>query len=131
MTYLLFEGETRFITAVGLQFGQDSVVFRAVEDDDTLEVSFGPFVPGEDETPIDAIGSAPWSACIGFGVRWAWRLTNQQGYPDGVRLELAGSDKASSTVVELIVVASAIQIFVAAQVNQNQGSHYRTGIPYA
>jgi Family of unknown function (DUF6334) len=94
-------------------------VFRAVEADDTLAVSAGPLVPGKDETPIDATGSAPWSACIGFGVRWAWRLTNQQGYTDGLRLELGGPDGASSTVVELIVAASAIQMFVAARVDQN------------
>ena len=112
---MLFEGNARFVTAVGLQFASVSAVFRAVEADDTLAVSLGPLVPDEDETAVEATSSAPWSGCIGSGVRWAWRLTNQQGYPDGVRLEFGNPDKSSSTVVELIVAASAIQMFVAAR----------------
>lgn len=110
--YLVFQGNARFVTAVGLLFASVSVVFRAVEADDTLAVILSRLVPGEDETPVEATNSVPWSACLGSSVRWAWRLTNQQGYPDGVRLEFGVPDKAS-TVVELIVAASAIQIFVA------------------
>ena len=111
--YLVFQGDARFVTAVGLLFASVSVVFRAVDADDTLALSLSRLVPGEDETPVEATNSVPWSACLGSSVRWAWRLTNQQGYPDGVRLEFGIPDKASSTVVELIVVASAIQTFVA------------------
>jgi hypothetical protein len=111
--YSLFEGDARFVTAVGLGFGSVSVVFRAVQDDDTLAVSLGSLVLAPHETLVEASSSIPWSACMGVGILWAWRLTNQQSYPDGVRLEFADPGKASIAVVELIVVASAIQIFVA------------------
>jgi hypothetical protein len=114
VTYLLFEGDARFITAVGLRFGLISAVFRAIEADDTLAVSLVPLARRQHETSLEATSFAPWNACSGLGIRWAWRLTNQQGYSDGVRLEFGNSDEASSTVVELIVVASAIQTFVVA-----------------
>jgi hypothetical protein len=108
----LFEGDPRFVTAVGFRFESLSAIFRAVPDDDTLAVSLGSLVPEPTETLIDASQSAPWSACIGFSICWAWRLTNQQGYSDGVRFEFSELGKESPAVIELIVAASAIQAFV-------------------
>ena len=89
-------------------------MFRAVADDDTLVASFGPLVPEPKEQLIEAATSAPWPTCIGLGVCWAWRLTNQQGYSDGVRLEFSEPGGALSATVEFIVAASAIQIYLAA-----------------
>src|SRR5882724_3402543 len=100
--YTLFDGDPRFITAVGLQFESESAVFRAVADDDTLAVTLGRLDPDMDETLIDASNSAPWSACMGWGVCWAWQLTNQQGYSDGVRFEFSKPGELSRAVVELI-----------------------------
>jgi hypothetical protein len=108
----LFEGDPRFVTAVGLQFESLSAVFRAVPDDDSLAASLEPLVPEPSETLIDASQSAPWSACVGFTIYWAWRLTNQQGYSDGVRLQFSERGKDPPTLIELIVTASAIQTFV-------------------
>jgi hypothetical protein len=87
-------------------------VFRAVPDDDTLAVTFGSLDSDTEETLIEAGTTQPWLACIGSGVRWAWLLTNQQGYSDGVRFEFGNPDEASRAVVELLVVASAIQTSV-------------------
>jgi hypothetical protein len=84
----LFEGDPRFVTTVGLRFESLSAVFRAVPDDDTLAASLEPLVPEPTETLIDASQSAPWSACVGFSIYCAWRLTNQQGYSDGVRASI-------------------------------------------
>jgi hypothetical protein len=109
----LFEGDPRFIIAIELRFQLLSAVFRAVADDDTLAMSLGPLVPGPDETLIEAHKSAPWSACVGLSIRWAWQLTNHQGYNDGVRLEFSGPGQESGTIVELVVVASAIHTLVA------------------
>lgn len=111
--YTLFEGDTRFVTAVGLRFESACATFRAVADDDTLYASLEPLVPGPDETLIDMVNTAPWSGCSGLGVCWAWRLTNHQGYSDGVRLEFSDSGQVSRAVVEMVVAASAIQVFVA------------------
>jgi hypothetical protein len=113
VTYALFEGAPRFITAVGLRFESASAVFRAVPDDDTLAAWPEPLVPEPDEVLVEAGGREPWAACIGLGVTWAWRLTNQQGYTDGVRLEFSMPGEESRATVELIVAASAIQIYNA------------------
>src|SRR5947199_6340246 len=110
VTYTLFEGDPRFVTAVGLRFEFASAVFRAVADDDTLAASIGTLEPESDERLIEAGNSEPWSECIGLGVCWAWRLTNQQGYSDGVRLEFSEPGEVSRAVVELVVVASAIHL---------------------
>ena len=106
-----FESDPRFITAVSLRFEFLSAVFRAVPDDDTLAVRLGALVSEPFETLSEVSCIAPWSECVGFGVCWAWRLTNQQGYSDGVRLEFSKPGKAPRAVIELVVTASAIQVF--------------------
>ena len=111
VTYASFDRDPRFITAIGLRFESLSAVFRAEPDLDTLAASLGPLTPGPDEVLVEVGGREPWLACIGFGVVWAWRLTNQQGYTDGVRLEFGAPGEASRAVVELIVAASAIELF--------------------
>lgn len=78
-----------------------------------LAVSLGTLTPEPSETLIESGNSAPWSACMGFGICWAWRLTNQQGYSDGVRLEFSEPGEVSRAVVELIVAASAIELFMS------------------
>src|SRR4051794_22950257 len=95
VSYTLFEGDPRFITAVGLRFESFSAVFRAVAHDDTLTLSLGPLVPGPDEILIEADNSEPWSACVGLSICWAWSLTNHHGYNDGVRLEFSGPSQGS------------------------------------
>jgi len=112
--YALFEGDPKFITAVELRFESVSAVFRAVADDDTLAVSIGPLNPEPDETLVEAGNSAPWAECLGLGLCWAWRLTNQQGYTDGARLEFSVPGEESRAIVEFIVAAAAINIFMAA-----------------
>jgi len=113
VSYALFEGNPQFITAVELRFESFTVVLRAVPDDDTLAVSLSLLEPTPGEKLTEASNSGPWPACMGLGICWAWRLTNQQGYSDGVRLEFSEPDGISSAVVELLVVASALHVFVA------------------
>ena len=113
VTYTLSGGDPRFITAVGLRFESLSAVFRAEPDADTLAASLGSLAPGPDEVSVEAGGGEPWMACVGFGVSWAWRLANQQGYTDGVRLEFTAPGEASRATIELVVAASAIQLFSA------------------
>ena len=111
--YALFEGDPKFVTAVELRFESVSAVFRAIADDDTLAVSLSTLEPAPDETLVEAGNSAPWAECLGLGICWAWRLTNQQGYTDGSRLEFSEPGEEPHAVVEFIVEASAINIFVA------------------
>jgi len=110
VTYALFEGDPRFVTAVGLRFESVSAVFRAIADDDTLAASLSPLIPDPEETLIEAATSSPWLECIGLSVCWAWQLINQQGYSDGVMLEFSERGKEPLATVKLIVAASAIRI---------------------
>jgi len=109
VTCTLFEGDRKFVTAVGLRFESISAVFRANPDDDTLIASIGSLTADADETLVDISDSSPWATCLGAGACWLWQLTNQQGYADGVRLEFGNPDEQSRAVVELLVTASAIE----------------------
>ena len=113
VSYTLFEGDPRFITAVGLQFESLSIVFRAVPDDDTLAATLGSLLPERKEILSSAIDFEPWKKCLGASVCWAWRLTNQQGYSDGVRLEFSERGGKSFAIVEMVVAASAICLYEA------------------
>lgn len=117
VAYTLFDGDTQFVTGVGLRFESACATFRADADDDTLSANLEPLLPNPDETLIDVGNSAPWSDCSGLGVSWAWQLTNQQGYSDGVRLEFSEPGQAFRTVLEMVVSASAIQVYVAQHCN--------------
>jgi hypothetical protein len=68
--YTLFDGDQRFITAVGLRFATICPVFRAMPDDDSLAVTVGRLEPDPHETLIDTTHFAPWAACVGYGIRW-------------------------------------------------------------
>ena len=97
--------------AVGLHFESLTVEFRADEDLDTLVAKLGPVPPGPNETRREIGELPPWNACVGLGLQWLWRLTNHQGYNDGVRMEFGEPERSPGVVVELIVAGSAIETF--------------------
>ena len=117
VTYSLFEGDPKFITAVELKFESFSVVLRAIADDDTISVEIDTLKPSSEEPLVDVGNSAPWLECLGSGISWAWSLTNQQGYQDGVRFEFNnGSAEMHGVSITLIVVASAIVLYTSVRV---------------
>jgi hypothetical protein len=116
VAYARFEGDPRFVTAVALRFDSLTAVFRAMPDDDTLAASVGALNPAADQVLADVSRDFPWANCIGLGLSWAWGMTNQQGYTDGVRLEFGKPNDAHSEVVELVVAASSIRVFASRQV---------------
>jgi hypothetical protein len=109
----LFHNDPRFVTTVSFRFESLTLGFRADSDLDTLDATIGQLTKDDNDVVSEVGSSAPWSACVGRGLRWGWRLTNQQGYTDGVRLEFGDPDSSDEVVVELLVVASAIQVFVS------------------
>jgi len=117
VTYALFEGDPRFITAVGLQFESLSATFRAVPDDDTIATSLASLSPEPQEILFTATTSELWQKCIGARICWAWQLTNQQGYSDGVRLMFSKRGGESVATVELVVAASAIELNLVLQLS--------------
>ena len=108
--YALFEESDHFVTAIALHFECFSAVFRAIEADDTIAVTVGPLALESDEIVKSATDLDSWPTGIGLSVQWAWVLTNQQGYSDGVRLEFHSMNEPTF-IVELIVTASAIRLF--------------------
>lgn len=114
VSYALFEGDLQFITAVELHLTSLTFNLRAIADDDTLSVNFGALELDSDESLVEADNSELWSSCKGGHIVWGWRLTNQQGYDDGLRLEFTKLEEQSTTIVEFIVMASAIYIYSVA-----------------
>jgi hypothetical protein len=96
------------ISAIELQFQELTVTLSAVEDDDTVSISLAPLAQ---PTPVGY--SAHWDQCLGNPLRWAWLMTNQQGYIDGLRLEFGGPDDSQPAVLELVVAASSFSTFIA------------------
>ena len=115
VSYALFDGERHFITAVEMRFESFSATFRAIPDDDTLTVSLGAIDLDSDELLIDVSKSELWSQCLRSRIPWLWRLTNQQGYDDGVRIEFTKPEEKFIFIVEFIVMASSIKIFSVAR----------------
>ena len=113
--YALFESDPKFITAVELRFTSLAFNLRAIADDDTLSVNFGELKLESDESLVEAENSDLWSSCKDGHIVWDWRLTNQQGYNDGLRLEFKKWEEESSTIVEFIVMASAIYTYSVAR----------------
>jgi hypothetical protein len=111
-----FGGDANFVTAVGLEFERLSVILRANPDDDSLDISLGTLTADAEETLSDISHSAPWSSCLSAGARWLWQLTNQQGRNDAVRFEFGNPDEQSRGVIELLVVASAVETYAVSRV---------------
>ncbi len=114
VSYALFEGDPQFVTAVELQLTSLTFNLRAIADDDTLSVNFGTLELDSDESLIEAGNSDLWSSCKGGHIAWGWRLTNQQGYDDGLRLEFSKPEEKVRTIVEFVVMASAIYVYSVA-----------------
>ena len=112
-TIARIDGDQPFVTGVELLFGSLPATFRANKRDDTLVATIGPLVATLDETLVDVSASPPWSACLGLEARRLWELTNQQGYTDGVRFEFGERAKPFEVVVELVVHACEIEIYVS------------------
>ena len=100
---------SRLISALELRFNEVTVTLSAADDD---EISVTP-APLPQPTPTHPSTPSVWSRCIGKRLCWAWLLTNQQGYSDGVRLEFGDPDSPESVVVELVVAASSLHPFVS------------------
>jgi hypothetical protein len=90
-----------------LRFEQLTLTICVNPDDDTVVL-----VEGERIAPSQMKGEAEaiWSNAVGRPLRWAWLLTNQQGYGDGVQLDFARPEEARGVCLQLLAVASALKL---------------------
>jgi Family of unknown function (DUF6334) len=54
--------------------------------------------------------TGPWKTAVGLELSWVWLLTNQQGYADGVQLEFRGGERAELSCIQVIAVASTLEL---------------------
>lgn len=101
------DDDARFVSAIRLQFESLAAVLRALPDDDTITAFEGDLLTEPGEKIIETTNSSVWAEHVGKTIVWAWSLTNQQGYEDGVRLEFQPGNNG----VEMLVVASTIKLF--------------------
>ena|SRR5690606_12146993 len=94
--------------ALELQFDSGVLSILAVEEDDTVALS-----QSELDGSLGVHTNPIWSRCIDKPLQWAWLMTNQQGYTDGVRLEFNDLESPEPVVVDLVVAASSINIYLA------------------
>ncbi|MGA2064899.1 MAG: DUF6334 family protein [Thermoguttaceae bacterium] len=114
LRYVLFDGSPTFVVGVILEFDTLTATILAEPNYDEILVRLTPYEPGPDERVVTGGSKSPWHGAFGLGVRWAWQMTNQQGYTDGLRFEFGDPDDSErSRTVELLVVASQIKLFVA------------------
>jgi hypothetical protein len=105
-----FDDDASFVTAFRFRYDLAQVAFYAVEDDDTVAAATGDGLACADGRWIDVSEHAVWAKCRGKHAVWAWALTNQQGYADGIRIEFAPFTGEPVTV-EAIVAASAFRLY--------------------
>ena len=101
----------------GLTFGDLSANLLADGEFDTVKIVFGQSQLGAETASLDVTRSLPWSQAVGLRLAWAWELTNQQGYADGVRLEFGPSREP--VTIELVVAGSQFHLFVPAPLPRN------------
>jgi hypothetical protein len=109
---LLWEESDR-VSALELTFEALTLTLSVDSEFDSIQATLAPMADG---MIIRKAAQDVWQSCLGKGLHWAWRLTNQQGYDDGVRLEFHNPGEDTSVRAELIAMASAIDFFIANQV---------------
>ena len=100
--------ESSLTCALELRFDSVTLSISAVPEDDTVAIALSK-LNGSPSIRTNTV----WSLCIGKPLQWAWLMTNQQGYNDGVRLEFNDPESPASTIIDLIIAASSINTYLA------------------
>ncbi len=104
------------ISALRLTFEYGEVYHECQADSDELGCSRGLL---KDYSLIkDVSADLPWSRAINCQVRWLWRLTNQQGYDDGLQYAFADPTDEHEIIIQLVAIASRIEVLEVYQVRK-------------
>ncbi|HLO49183.1 MAG TPA: DUF6334 family protein, partial [Kamptonema sp.] len=111
--------------AVVLSFRNRVFTIQAIADDDTIAVTSEPLTISEEQKFVSITQSPPWSRAIGRAIRWVWNLKNQQEYPDGVQLSFANPDSEEEIIIQLVTVASFLNIYSVEEMQNISYEHIR------
>ena len=103
--------EKPLLVELSLGFERTNVTL-AVTADDEIEVPSQITADDPAIQEIDLGEMVPWRGSIGRPLIWAWVMTNQQGYSDGLQLEFAEDVEAESVIVQLIALGAQLRVRV-------------------
>lgn len=104
--------------AIVLRFESGSTTV-SVSDFDSVEiVSAEPQLStrsGKGESTSDSLPSpltraSPWARLMGTDVVWAWVLTNNQGFSDGIQIEFIDLESRVTTIVQLMAEGGSLDV---------------------
>ena len=111
--------------AVVLSFRNRVLTIQAMADDDTIAITSEQQTISDEQKFVSVTQGAPWSIAIGRAIRWVWTLKNQQEYPDGVQLSFANPDSEEEVIIQLVTVASFLNIYSVKEVQNISYEHIR------
>ncbi len=99
-----------------LKFGFENGVlnFMVIQEDDTIHFGCSPGI-GSYSHKKDVKGNiaATLSPLISSRLIWMWKLTNQQGYEDGIQLEFGKKDSLcqAKRIIQMMAIASTLKLY--------------------
>lgn len=97
-------------TSIRMIFEELGVSIRVDPDWDTLVVEPCEADVVRGQQVYDASHEAVWARTIRTTPQWIWRLTNQQGYSDGLQFEFIDKDAKREWSVQILASASQIKV---------------------
>lgn len=111
--------------AVVLNFRNRVFTIQAIADDDTIAVTPEQQTISDEQKFVSVTQGTPCSIAIGRTVRWVWALKNQQEYPDGVQLSFANPDSEEEVIIQLVTVASFLNIYSVKEMQNISYKHIK------
>jgi len=95
-----------------IHFERPASSFFVVADpsDDSIDVSMTSPSGIVDMVFRDCSSEEPWSSILGAKPGWMWTLTNQQGYVDGIQIDLHDGEGRFVRRLQMMVGASTISV---------------------
>ncbi len=102
------------IVKVAIVFSSSTLTISADGFADEIRLAVSDTSAADLSSGTDESSSYPWDLALGRELSSGWSLTNQQGYEDGVRFEFSSLHRQPRTVIEMIVAASALEVYHSA-----------------
>lgn len=93
-----------------LLYFERTAVTLAVTEEDEIDTVSRILADDPEIYEVDLSGVIPWRGAIGHPLMWAWEMTNQQGYLDGIQLEFAADVASESVTVQLLALGAQLRV---------------------